>query len=346
VARDERCGHIGALFIRSLTHGSKAHASALFELPAFLSSSECLEVLAAVRRIDPNPQRYRAESLATRTEVDSRSAPVFVRIRERAAPFMRNGERDAHSSYVKATVYAPTLDEPRPVAVSTVATTMPHATGSRALASPHMAPPLPPHRAPPVPPPTPQLPPHRAPHMAPQLLPHMAPPAPPPMTSHMAPPAPPPMTSHMMAPTAPSAHPHIAPPMPLTMAPHIAPPAPSALSAHPHIAPPALLTTVPYAAPSNDHYDSSYWTLVVYLTDVYAQHGGATVFPRLGISIQPVAGKAVCWRNFPDDTRNSRRREFVYGADSPLENDPNMLHRAEPLLSPGPTKVILHVVDY
>lgn len=41
----------------------------------------------------------------------------------------------------------------------------------------------------------------------------------------------------------------------------------------------------------------------VHLTTLPPAHGGALVFPRLGVSVQPVAGDAVCWLNV---TRSGR----------------------------------------
>ena len=45
----------------------------------------------------------------------------------------------------------------------------------------------------------------------------------------------------------------------------------------------------------------------VHLTTLAAADGGALVFPRLGLAIQPVAGDAVCWLNVAPSGRVLRR---------------------------------------
>ena len=43
------------------------------------------------------------------------------------------------------------------------------------------------------------------------------------------------------------------------------------------------------------------YTVLLYLNDMAPEHGGATVFPRLNIEVQPRAGRAVCWTNMNPD---------------------------------------------
>jgi prolyl 4-hydroxylase len=43
------------------------------------------------------------------------------------------------------------------------------------------------------------------------------------------------------------------------------------------------------------------YTVLLYLNDMTPEDGGATVFPRLNIEVQPQAGRAVCWTNMNPD---------------------------------------------
>jgi len=68
-------------------------------------------------------------------------------------------------------------------------------------------------------------------------------------------------------------------------------------------------------------------TGLLYLTDIPAEAGGATVFPKLGLSVQPRAGQLLLWPN-------------VDGLGTPL---PDMEHEACPLSASGVTKAAVNI---
>lgn len=67
------------------------------------------------------------------------------------------------------------------------------------------------------------------------------------------------------------------------------------------------------------HMDSSPSTVLVYLNTVEKGSGGYTTFPKMGIKVRPVQGRAIWFSSF-----------LLAGRFGPVD-EPNMLHGAEPL---------------
>lgn len=70
-------------------------------------------------------------------------------------------------------------------------------------------------------------------------------------------------------------------------------------------------------------------TIFVYLTTIPKEAGGATVFPKLGLSVQPIARGAVIWSNVH--------------LKAPYDLDDAVVHQAMPILTAGVRKIGLNI---
>lgn len=95
------------------------------------------------------------------------------------------------------------------------------------------------------------------------------------------------------------------------------------------------------------HEDGNLYTVIIYLTDVPKKNRGATVFPNMGVQVQPVRGRAVWFHNYhPTDVASYRNWCFGYygyRCSSGPRIDSNLSHEGEPVL--GGEKIIMQFLS-